>query len=303
MNAESASIPTTKRSSAITVQEGGRGWPNRGHVSQQVQLQRWWASSAEPTSRLIRHAPLSSNVQPLYHASNTCVPSFASNMRLINVKTFEMREFADPPRYAILSHRWTAEELAFQDYHKLHELNTAGAEKVKQFCAFVRTLSSSTFPEDKKIQICTEWAWIDTCCIDKRSSSELNEAINSMWTWYSDAYYCVAYLKDVQMSRNRCESQDLTQAAAEESLISNSGLSHALDFTQMATPPMLKTEVVQSEWFTRGWVCCTCWVRARAITMSFNIPFALLNSAYCETTPLHADSKVANHTHRPCKNY
>lgn len=28
-----------------------------------------------------------------------------------------------------------------------------------------------------------EYAWVDTCCIDKTSSSELSEAINSMWAW------------------------------------------------------------------------------------------------------------------------
>ena len=28
------------------------------------------------------------------------------------------------------------------------------------------------------------WLWMDTCCIDKRSSSELSESINSMFNWY-----------------------------------------------------------------------------------------------------------------------
>ncbi|KIM65975.1 hypothetical protein SCLCIDRAFT_1211615 [Scleroderma citrinum Foug A] len=29
-----------------------------------------------------------------------------------------------------------------------------------------------------------EWLWVNTCCIDKRSSAELSEAINSMYRWY-----------------------------------------------------------------------------------------------------------------------
>ena len=29
-------------------------------------------------------------------------------------------------------------------------------------------------------------AWIDTCCIDKSSSAELSEAINSMFRWYAE---------------------------------------------------------------------------------------------------------------------
>ena len=39
--------------------------------------------------------------------------------------------------------------------------------------------------------------WIDTCCIDKSSSAELSEAINSMFRWYSEAEVCYAYLQDV----------------------------------------------------------------------------------------------------------
>lgn len=42
-----------------------------------------------------------------------------------------------------------------------------------------------------------EWVWIDTCCIDKRSSAELSEAINSMYRWYWQAAVCYAHLQDV----------------------------------------------------------------------------------------------------------
>ena len=42
-----------------------------------------------------------------------------------------------------------------------------------------------------------EWAWADTCCIDKTSSAELTEAINSMFEYYSRSYVCYAYLSDV----------------------------------------------------------------------------------------------------------
>ncbi|KAM7210457.1 hypothetical protein V8F06_014159, partial [Rhypophila decipiens] len=39
--------------------------------------------------------------------------------------------------------------------------------------------------------------WADTCCIDKTSSSELSEAINSMYKWYSESSVCYVYLEDV----------------------------------------------------------------------------------------------------------
>lgn len=40
------------------------------------------------------------------------------------------------------------------------------------------------------------YAWVDTCCIDKSSSAELSEAINSMFLWYQRAGECLVYLAD-----------------------------------------------------------------------------------------------------------
>ena len=37
----------------------------------------------------------------------------------------------------------------------------------------------------------------DLCCIDKTSSAELSEAINSMYRWYQESGVCYAYLADV----------------------------------------------------------------------------------------------------------
>jgi|TARA_R110002003_G_scaffold244_13_gene17550 hypothetical protein len=39
-----------------------------------------------------------------------------------------------------------------------------------------------------------QYAWVDTCCIDKSSSAELSEAINSMFAWYRDSSICYVYL-------------------------------------------------------------------------------------------------------------
>jgi hypothetical protein len=57
----------------------------------------------------------------------------------------------------------------------------------------------------KKIEACCaqaardgfEYVWLDTCCIDKRSSAELSEAINSMYRWCQDCTVCYAFLADV----------------------------------------------------------------------------------------------------------
>ncbi|KAK4160199.1 vegetative incompatibility protein HET-E-1 [Cladorrhinum sp. PSN259] len=41
--------------------------------------------------------------------------------------------------------------------------------------------------------------WVDTCCIDRKSSGEVTEAINSMFSWYQKAAVCYAYLDDVNL--------------------------------------------------------------------------------------------------------
>ncbi|XTI91280.1 hypothetical protein V2W45_1312646 [Cenococcum geophilum] len=50
--------------------------------------------------------------------------------------------------------------------------------------------------------------WVDTCCINKSSDSELSEAINSMFRWYRNATKCYAYLPDI--STNDYDDIDLS---------------------------------------------------------------------------------------------
>ena len=50
-----------------------------------------------------------------------------------------------------------------------------------------------------------EWVWIDTCNIDKTSSAELQEAINSMYRWYRNAAVCYVYMADVPSQRDGWE--------------------------------------------------------------------------------------------------
>ena len=54
------------------------------------------------------------------------------------------------------------------------------------------------------------YIWIDSSCIDKTSSSELSEAINSMFNWYRDAQICYAFLSDVPVNEDvRADDPDL----------------------------------------------------------------------------------------------
>ncbi|KID68192.1 Ankyrin repeat-containing domain protein, partial [Metarhizium hybridum] len=121
-------------------------------------------------------------------------------MRLLNTGTLTLEEFAEGqiPQYAILSHRWGEGELSLQDVEKGELLSQGvkkgGYDKVRRF-AFRAQCDGF------------EYAWIDTCCIDKTSSAELSEAINSMYLWYYRAERCYAYLADVWLVDEMCESE------------------------------------------------------------------------------------------------
>lgn len=110
-------------------------------------------------------------------------------MRLLNTRTLEFREFHGPKtvKYAVLSHTWTdGEEIGYRDFLDLNPAWTtkSGFQKVQGAC---RTALADG----------ADWIWIDTNCIDKSSSAELSEAINSMYAWYQEASVCYAYLSDV----------------------------------------------------------------------------------------------------------
>jgi hypothetical protein len=93
------------------------------------------------------------------------------------------------PPYAILSHTWGAdhEEVTFKDLADGTSRNKVGYRKLT-FCGKQAGIDGLRF------------FWVDTCCIDKSSSAELSEAINSMFRWYHDASKCYVYLSDVSTS-------------------------------------------------------------------------------------------------------
>lgn len=109
-------------------------------------------------------------------------------MRLINCRTYKLEEFLSRkvPRYAILSHTWGEEEVTFADF----TTNLAAIKSRPQFRK-IRFTCRQARAEG------IGYAWVDTVCIDKSSSAELSEAINSMFKWYADSRVCYAYLIDV----------------------------------------------------------------------------------------------------------
>jgi len=138
------------------------------------------------------------------------------SMRLIKVKAFLERErliengesvdhdksvleFGDDEveRYAILSHRWVeGKEVDYREMVKLAKMPLEERHKIRQRDGYQKILQSCEQARNDGY----EWLWVDTCCIDKRSSAELSEAINSMYRWYENAKVCYAYLHDVSGS-------------------------------------------------------------------------------------------------------
>lgn len=110
-------------------------------------------------------------------------------MHLLNVETLKLETFYDKqvPKYAILSHTWGVDEVTFSD------IQTPASPTVTGRAGFDKILKTCNQARIDKYK----YAWVDTCCIDKSSSAELTEAINSMFKWYRGAGVCYAFLSDV----------------------------------------------------------------------------------------------------------
>lgn len=119
--------------------------------------------------------------------------------------------------YAILSHTWSDEEVTIQEMRAEHPKLKRGYIKIEKACK-------------QAIRDGHTWVWIDTCCIDKQSSTELSEAINSMWNYYSAAVICYVYLADVLPEA--WENFARSNASVKDAMIES--IRHA-------------------RWFTRGW--------------------------------------------------
>ncbi|OAK96092.1 HET-domain-containing protein [Phaeosphaeriaceae sp. SRC1lsM3a] len=128
-------------------------------------------------------------------------------MHLINCYTRHLEEFFGEkiPAYAILSHAWGEGEVSYAEmkYDQTASRLKEGYRKIDFTCR-------------QALLDGYQYAWVDTCSIDKSSSAELSEAVNSMFRWYEKSAVCYVYLSDVFRA----------------------------GFDQ---------EFPQSRWFTRGW--------------------------------------------------
>jgi hypothetical protein len=147
-------------------------------------------------------------------------------MRLLNVETGKLKEFFDTniPSYAILSHTWNDGEVTFED---IENADLAVATSKPGYCKIRYACKQAATDNLGHV-------WVDTCCIDKRSSAELSEAINSMFRWYSESALCYAYLFDVFSTQTQLKKTPRDEDSNNEE------------------NPM-PSEFAKSRYFTRGW--------------------------------------------------
>lgn len=144
-------------------------------------------------------------------------------MRLIDATTLELRLFMDEsliPPYAILSHTWGEDEVTLQQFTDQSLPDDATLKSSRGYWKILKACQQAL--SDRLSLV-----WVDTCCIDKTSSAELSEAINSMFRWYEQAAECYAYLDDINVDSE----------AWADGLMSNDD----------------KEQLARSRWFTRGW--------------------------------------------------
>ncbi|KAJ8131298.1 hypothetical protein O1611_g2325 [Lasiodiplodia mahajangana] len=169
-----------------------------------------------------KEQPMTRNYRQRYRFNLAAAAAAAAAIfsTLLTTRELKWHEEKDRPPYAILSHRWgdTSEEVTFQEFKSTLDpnpltpmdsiLSKSGYKKILEFCKAADSLKY-------------DWVWVDTCCIDKASSSQLSEAINSMYRWYQQSAVCIAYLETVE--------------------------------TLDANTIDRNSEFRQSQWFTRGW--------------------------------------------------
>jgi len=145
-------------------------------------------------------------------------------MWLLDTTTYKLVFFINPPgKYAILSHTWGDGEVIFQDMADLVAAKAKpGWPKVQGTC---ERSKSDGF----------DLVWIDNCCIDKSSSAELSESINSMFAWYRQATCCYVFLYDVHPDIDLGGLYNLHGRPLTEALVSAC------------------VQFRKCRWFTRGW--------------------------------------------------
>jgi hypothetical protein len=178
-------------------------------------------------------------------------------MWLINVNSRQLEEFIGDaqsfPPYAILSHTWEpGQEVSFQEMRQSSHGDKRGYAKINLTC-------------QQAVRDGLGYAWVDTCCIDKSSSAELSEAINSMFNWYKWSAACYAYLHEL---------------------------------TTIPDHGLLAESIAHCAWFTRGWTLqeLIAPVQVHFFNGSWDFCFSKSNASHQLAKVTGIDAAVLEHT-------
>ena len=117
------------------------------------------------------------------------ISSTTTNIDDAHIKQEVMEYF----RYATFSHKWEDNEPLFEKVIRIvvYDLESSPTrEKLQMFCKTVREAGFN-------------WAWSDTCCIDKEDHFVLQEALVSMFKWYERSGMTLIFLRGVDRLARR----------------------------------------------------------------------------------------------------
>ncbi|KAF8123581.1 hypothetical protein EV363DRAFT_1356177 [Boletus edulis] len=114
------------------------------------------------------------------------VSSTTTRIDYVRIKR-EVRQYF---QYVMLSHKWEDNEPLFRQvvHIAVYDLETSPThDKLQTFCKLVRDAGF-------------DWAWSDTCCIDKSDNFVLQEALVAMFRWYQGSAMVIVFLRGVRRS-------------------------------------------------------------------------------------------------------
>ena len=117
------------------------------------------------------------------------VSSTTTRIDYVRIKR-EVRQYF---RYVMLSHKWENNEPLFQQmvHMAVYELDQSSThDKLQTFCNIVRDAGY-------------DWAWSDTCCINKSDHFILQEALVAMFKWYQGSAMVIVFLRGVRSASQR----------------------------------------------------------------------------------------------------
>ncbi|KAF9557493.1 hypothetical protein CPC08DRAFT_49291 [Agrocybe pediades] len=133
-------------------------------------------------------------------------------------------------RYAILSHTWFDSEVTYDDWILKRNLSGPGYDKLERFCEVAAAEHNVSL------------AWMDTICINKESTAELDESIRSMYRWYEGASTCLIYLANTTSLDDMVHDRWFTRGWTLQELLAPKRLKFYNASWKTMTPPEVEND-------------------------------------------------------------